>query len=151
MFAQTYTGSVKGLVRDSVHNFVMQAATVSIYKVETGELVSYQLSNGSGKVNFKGLPVGIHLRAVATNVGYDPAKMEFTIPAETGETDLGTLNMHRVIVSLKQVTISGTPPPVQMHGDTLEFNADAFKLDSNAVVEDMLKKNENCLFFKTRL
>ncbi|MCH5600512.1 hypothetical protein [Niabella ginsengisoli] len=28
--------------------------------------------------------------------------------------------------------------PIRMNGDTLEINPDAFKLDSNAVVEDML-------------
>ncbi|MFX4351330.1 hypothetical protein ABTA28_19630, partial [Acinetobacter baumannii] len=30
--------------------------------------------------------------------------------------------------------------PIRMNGDTLEINPDAFKLDSNAVVEDMLMR-----------
>src|SRR5690606_17307603 len=31
-------------------------------------------------------------------------------------------------------------PPVRMKGDTIEFNADAFQLDTNAVVEDLIHK-----------
>lgn len=140
LFAQVNTGSAKGVVRDSVRNFVMQAATISIYKVSTGELISYQLSNNLGRFLFKELPVDVPLHAIATNIGYAPLKREFMIPRETNEIDLNTLNMDRLAVSLKEVIISAPTPPVQMRGDTLEFNADAFKLDSNAVVEDMLKK-----------
>ncbi|PUZ23858.1 hypothetical protein GA0116948_10873 [Chitinophaga costaii] len=138
--AQTHTGIAKGQVKDSVHHYVLPAATVSIYIVATGKLVNFQLSNNFGRVLFNKLPVGVLLRAIATNVGYAPASKEFTIPPESGEIDLDIFPMNRQAVGLQGVTIVGTPPPVQMRGDTLEFNADAFKLDSNAVVEDMLKK-----------
>jgi hypothetical protein len=140
VLGQTVAGTVKGLVRDSTHNFAMPAATVSIYRVETAALVSYQLANNFGRFLFKDLPVGVPLRIIATNIGYASTRRDFMIPMETKEIDLNALNMDRQVLSLKEVTVAGTPPPVQMRGDTLEFNADAFKLDSNAVVGDMLKK-----------
>ncbi|WP_330858626.1 outer membrane beta-barrel protein [Mucilaginibacter sp.] len=133
-------GTAKGLLRDSTHNYVMQATTVSIYKVETGELVSYQLSDNFGRFLFRQLPVDIPLRIIATNIGYGPVKREFRISQSTKTFDLKALNMDRLTVSLKEVVVSGAPPPVQMRGDTLEFNAGAFKLDTNAVVEDMLRR-----------
>ncbi|WP_184547874.1 outer membrane beta-barrel protein [Mucilaginibacter sp. FT3.2] len=136
----TNVGVARGLLRDSLHNYVMQAATISIYKAENGELMSYQLPDNSGRFQFIRLPVGILLRIIATNVGYAPAKREFMIPLKTKEIDLKTLNMDRLTVSLKEVTVSAPPPPIQMRGDTLEFNADAFNLDTNAVVGDMLRK-----------
>jgi len=140
VIAQNNAGTARGVVRDSVHNYAMPSATVSIYRSENGALVSYQLSNNFGKFLFKELPVGVALRIVATNVGYGATKKEFIIREETKEIDLNTLVMERQPLALKEVTIEGAPPPVLMRGDTLEFNADAFKLDSNAVVEDMLKK-----------
>jgi len=133
-------GTATGLLRDSVHNYVMQSATLSVYKVKGDELITYQLSNNFGKFQIKGLPVGIPLRILATHVGYLSTKNEFTISPKTKTIDLKTMNMNRIDLSLKEVTISAAQAPMQMHGDTLEFNASAFKLDSNAVVEELLRK-----------
>ena len=41
---------------------------------------------------------------------------------------------------METVSIVSQRPPVVVNGDTLEFNAEAFKTKPNAVVEDMLKK-----------
>ena len=41
---------------------------------------------------------------------------------------------------LDEVTLLAQRPPVEVNGDTLEFNAESFKTKPNAVVEDMLKK-----------
>jgi hypothetical protein len=41
---------------------------------------------------------------------------------------------------MEEVTVAAQRPPVVVNGDTLEFNAEAFKTKPNAVVEDMLKK-----------
>jgi hypothetical protein len=134
------TGAVTGILRDSVHNYIMQSATMAIYKVAGNELVNYQLTNNFGRFQFKQVPVGIPLRIIATHVGYMSAKKDFIISPKTKTIDLKVLNMERIDLSLKEVTIAAAAPPMQMHGDTLEFNASAFKLDTNAVVEDLLRK-----------
>ncbi|HEY9535714.1 MAG TPA: hypothetical protein VIQ77_14355, partial [Mucilaginibacter sp.] len=133
-------GTVTGLLRDSVHNYVMASATLAIYKVKDNELVSYQLSNNFGKFQFKLMPVGVPLRIVVTHVGYISTKKEFIISPKTKTIDLKTINIQRIDLSLKEVVISAAQAPMQMHGDTLEFNASAFKLDTNAVMEDLLRK-----------
>lgn len=135
-----HVGTITGALRDSAHNYVMQSATLALYKVAGDSLISYQLSNNFGKYEFKNMPVGVLLRIIATNIGYSASKKEFTIPAKLKKIDLQTMNMNRQADYLKEVNISATPPPMQMKGDTLEFNAAAFKLDPNAVVEDMLRK-----------
>jgi hypothetical protein len=133
-------GAITGLIRDSLHNYVMPSATLAIYKVKDNELVSYQLSNNYGKYQFKLMPVGIPLRVVVTHVGYMSGKAEFIISPKTKAIELKTINMDRIDQSLKEVVITATQAPMQMRGDTLEFNASAFKLDTNAVVEDLLRK-----------
>ena len=132
-------GTVVGLMRDSAHNYVMQSATMAIYKQHSNDLVSYQLTNNFGRYQFKDIPVGIPLYVVATHVGYQSIKKEFLISPKTKSIDLKTLNMERIDLSLKEVVIKGQQAPMQMHGDTLEFNASAFKLDTNAVVGDLLR------------
>ena len=133
-------GTVIGLMRDSAHNYVMQATTLAIYKAQGNELVSYQLTNNFGRYQFKEIPVGMPLYIVATHIGYQSLKREFTISPKTKTTDLKTINMHRLDLSLKEVTITAEQAPMQMHGDTLEFNAGAVKLEPNATVGDMLRK-----------
>ncbi|MGF7081125.1 outer membrane beta-barrel protein [Mucilaginibacter sp. UYCu711] len=132
-------GAVIGALRDSVHNYVMQSATVAIYKTHGNELVSYQLTNNFGRYQFKDMPVGVRLYMVATHVGYQSNRKDFLISPKTKNIDLKTMNMERIDLSLKEVVIKGEQAPMQMRGDTLEFNASAFKLDSNAVVGDLLR------------
>lgn len=133
-------GTVIGLMRDSVHNYVMQSATVAVYKLHGNELVGYQLTNNFGRYNLKAIPVGMPLYMIASHVGYQSSRKEFSISSKTKSVDLKTLNMQRIDLSLKEVNITAVQAPMQMHGDTLEFNASAFKLDSNAVVGDLLRK-----------
>jgi hypothetical protein len=133
-------GTVTGMLRDSVHNYILESATLAIYKAKDNELVSYQLTNAFGRYQFKQIPVNVGLRIVITHVGYQSVKKEFAISPKTKSIDLKTINLQRIDFSLKEVVITAAQAPMQMHGDTLEFNASAFKLDSNAVVGDLLRK-----------
>ncbi|WP_316821058.1 outer membrane beta-barrel protein [Pedobacter gandavensis] len=134
-------GIVKGILRDTVHNYVLKSATVSIYKTKDNKLLNYQISNSYGEFNFSKLPVNTPLKIEVSHVGYQFFLKEFTIPVAKKNMDLKTMVINPKDVSLQEVVIS--IPPISMNGDTLEFNASAFKLDSNAVVEDLLRKIPN--------
>lgn len=134
-------GTAKGIVRDTTHNYVLRSATVSIYKGGDSTLLNYQITNNFGEFNFKNLPIGLPLRLEVSYVGYQQLRKSFTIAAGKNEVDLKTLIINPRDITLKDVVIS--VPPISMNGDTLEFNAAAFKLDSNAVVEDLLRKIPN--------
>ncbi|MEO7315904.1 MAG: outer membrane beta-barrel protein [Ginsengibacter sp.] len=135
----TYNGVIKGIVNDSAHNYVLPSASVAVYKTEGNELLSYQLSNNFGEFHFKEMPVGISLKVIVSYSGYKNFSKEFKIPMDKKEIDLKKLVVERSEGTLEEVVVKYIPP-IQMNGDTLEFNADAFKLDSNAVVEDLLRK-----------
>ncbi|MFD2144812.1 hypothetical protein [Mucilaginibacter antarcticus] len=49
------------------------------------------------------------------------------------------MNLTKIDKTLNEVVITADVAPMQMRGDTLEFNAAAFKLDTNAVAEDLLR------------
>ncbi|TCD12550.1 hypothetical protein EZ449_00425 [Pedobacter frigidisoli] len=134
-------GATKGILRDTAHNYVLKSATVSVYKLADSSLVSYQISNNYGEFSFKNLPVGVSLRLDVSHVAYQTLRKKFTIPNDKNFIDLGTLIINPKDNTLDEVTV--TIPPITMNGDTLEFNAAAFKLDSNAVVEDLLRKIPN--------
>lgn len=135
----TYIGTVEGLVKDSTLNYVLSAATISIFKVADKSLIDYQLSDNSGKFFFYKLPVNIPLGLSVSYIGYQNVQTTFLISKETKQFKFKSLNLKKLDNNLKEVIINANPP-MQMKGDTLEFNADVFKLDSNAVVEDLLRK-----------
>jgi hypothetical protein len=137
----TRIGTVKGIARDTAQNYVLKSATVSIYKAVDSAIVSYQVTNNYGEFSFKNLPVNLLLRLEISNVGYAPTSKTFTISGDKNAVDLGTLIVNRRDIMLEDVVIS--VPPMSMNGDTLEFNAAAFKVDTNATVEDMLKQIPN--------
>lgn len=136
----TYVGAIEGVVKDSVHNYILRSATLSVYKAGDDKLISYQLSNNFGKFQFKELPVGVKLNILMSYVGYQVYKKEFVIPADSRVLDLKMLIAERAENNLEEVKIVAQKAPVEMKGDTLVFNADAFKLDTNATVEDLLRK-----------
>jgi len=138
-------GTAKGIVRDTAQNYILKSATVSVYKVADSTLISYQITNNYGEFNFKNLPVNLPLRLEISHVAYATVRKTFTVPAGKNSIDLQTLPVTRRDITLKDVVIS--VPPISMNGDTLEFNAAAFKLDSNAVVEDLLRKIPNIVLW----
>lgn len=135
------SGSVRGVVRDTVHNYVLRSATASVYKAADNSLLSYQITNNRGEFSFNNLPAGLLLKVEISFIGYSNAHQLFTIPADTGFVDLKQIALSPSENTLQEVVV--TVPPVSIKGDTLEFNASAFKLDSNAVVEDLLRKIPN--------
>ncbi|MEO6136950.1 MAG: hypothetical protein ABIP35_17480, partial [Ginsengibacter sp.] len=135
----SYIGKVKGIARDSVYNFSLQSATIAIYKTSDSSLIGYRLSNTVGEFEMEQLPVGISLKIIISNTGYQNFKKEFVIPEGRKMFDFKNVNLSRAENELEAVVIDYVPP-VRMNGDTLEFNAGAFKMDKNAVVEDLLRK-----------
>lgn len=129
-------GTVSGQVKDSVNNHILVSATVAVYAGDSEELLKFQLSNNFGRFAFSHLPIGSPLRIVVSHMGYRPANVAFEITPERNSIELDPVIMDPSAIALQEVLVA--PPPMQMRGDTLEFNAAAFKLDSNAVVEDLL-------------
>lgn len=138
----TWVGAIEGTIRDSVYNFDLQSATLTLYKASDSSLVTYSLADGFGVFHFNELPLDTLLCLTASYVGYKNQNIFIRISKDSKKFVVPTINMDRVPDSLNEVIVKSTAP-IQMNGDTLEFNADAFHLDKNAVVEDLLRKIPN--------
>lgn len=134
-------GTVNGVIRDSLYNHAMKSTTISIYLINEDKLLGYQVSNNLGEFNFRDLPLATGLKLIISNLGYHQVSKKFILSRSTKTLDFKTIYVNQKSNNLEEVVI--TIPPIQMNGDTLEFNAAAFKLDSNAVVQDLMKKIPN--------
>lgn len=130
-FAQT--GIVKGTVKDSLTNVSLESATVSIFKKDSS-LINYQLSDGYGSFQLTKLPLKTDMILNVTYAGFKSYYQALRIDS----TD------HTISVLLtpsfddSNHVVVTAHIPIRMNGDTLEINPAAFKMDPNAVVEDLL-------------
>jgi outer membrane beta-barrel protein len=137
-------GSINGKVKDSIYNFMLTSATIAVYKDRDSSLLQYTLPNNFGEFNVPNLPVNTPLRLIITHVGYKDLVREFTILVEKKELAMGMLYLYQLARDssgnmLEKVVVTAIAP-MRMKGDTLEFNADAFKMDPNATTEDLMRR-----------
>jgi hypothetical protein len=136
---QTAKGSVKGRVKDVEKDYFLTNATVSLFNRDS-TLLSFQITDPYGGFSFGNIQLNQPYYIEVSNVGYALARTSLTAK-NAEEIDLGIVEMKARDIILNEVTIHVSP--ITMNGDTLEINPAAFKLDSNAVLEDMLRKVPN--------
>lgn len=136
-------GNVRGAVKDSSHNFMLIGATVAIYRISDSSIIQFTLTNEFGEFRLSRLPILIPLKFVITYVGYKPFVKEFLHGISNNTTiQMDTIHLHNVAEfnATNEEVIITSIAPMRMRGDTLEFNADAFRLDSNATVEGLMRR-----------
>lgn len=132
-------GTVMGIVKDSANDYVLESVTVLVYKKSDSTLLNYQLTNTSGEFNFQKLPLNVSLLISLTSSGYGSFSKTIKLDSVNASYNFGTIQLGTNFKNLGEIVIEAVLP-IRMNGDTLEINPAAFKLDSNAVVEDMLRK-----------
>lgn len=134
----TAKGVLKGWVKDSVTMMNLPQATIAVYKKADSVLVKYQLNDGRGKFVMNDLPIDTSLNLVVSFIGYRSFVHFFKLTVDKPEIEITPILLNIKTTTLAEVKIG--IPPMQMRGDTLEFNADAYKTASYAVVGDLLTK-----------
>ena len=137
-------GSLTGKAKDSVYNFMLTGATVAVYKDADTSLLQYTLPDNFGAFTVNKLPLDIPLRLIITHVGYKDLLKKFTLSQSRKDMDIGLLYLYQYDSDssgniLDEVIVKSIPP-MRMNGDTVEFNADAFKMDVNATAEDLMRR-----------
>ncbi|MGN7784296.1 carboxypeptidase regulatory-like domain-containing protein [Niabella sp. 22666] len=125
--------TVKGFVKDSVTGVALESATVSIFKKDSS-LINYQLTDAYGGFSIGQLPLNTEVLLNVTYVGFKPYNKPLKLDSSSFNT---TILLTPSFDDSSNVTVTAHIP-IRMNGDTLEINPAAFKMDPNAVVEDLL-------------
>ncbi len=132
-------GVVKGTIKDSTNGFPLQSVTITVFKAADTSLIDFQLTDDEGNFNIQKLPLSMPLVFRATSTGYKTIQKNLLLDSVNRVYDFKSLMLSRGYETLEEVVIQAVLP-IRMNGDTLEINPAAFKMDSSAVVEDMLRK-----------
>ena len=137
--AQKNNGTVRGTLKDSASKQALHDATVSVIRSADSSLISFTLSSNSGFFEIKNIAAGNYFVLVSYQ-GFKTLRRPFSIIASAPVTDLGAVNMVQDYKMLGEVVVKDEVP-IKIKGDTISYNANAFKvLKPNATAEDLLKK-----------
>ncbi|HTR29365.1 MAG TPA: TonB-dependent receptor [Puia sp.] len=126
---------LKGKVVDSLSHRGLASATVSLVRAADSALITFGIADSAGAFRLNAVGRGPFLLS-ASCAGYQPV---WHAVDSAGDADVGKIVLvPRDLLAAAQV--SGRRPPVEINNDTIEFNAENFKTQPNAVVEDMLRK-----------
>lgn len=89
--------------------------------------------NGNFNISLKNGKYITHI----SYMGYEDFYKEITV---SGNLAMGTIKLRPASVLLNDATVVGIRTPIKVMEDTVEYTADTYKTQPNAVVEDLLKR-----------
>ena len=100
-------------------------------------LKTYAITTKTGEFELSKVKPGNYVLKTAF-VGFVPYNQSISITDKTQDIDLGQIQLQSKIMDA--VVVTGQYIPVQLKGDSLEYDPRAFKTGEHAVIEDLLKQ-----------
>ena len=139
-FAQQSGVNVTGSVVEQGSDTPIEQATVRLLNVKDSAMVRGVVSARNGSFTLKNVKKGSYLLHI-TFIGYDPLYQPLQITGKKNPVNVGKLELSDGAIELGEaVVIIGKAPEVTVRNDTVEYNADSYKVTEGSVLEDLLKK-----------
>ena len=128
---------VRGFVFDSTSNSPLAYAHVTLSSIPLIDFPFYTTTNDKGYFEFRRINPGKYVIEI-TFLGFE--KYIDTLQISWGGKNLDTIFLKQSYVSLKEVVVRDKVPQVEQKGDTIVFNASAFRTAPNSTLEDLVLK-----------
>ena len=135
LFGQT---TIKGTLVDDDEE-ALPVVTLMLVTKSDSVLAGFAMTDQTGAFEMKGIAPGEYLLQ-GSLAGKDPLNRLVKVEAGVDVADLGIVQMMAKSTEVGGVEITAEEIPIQIKGDTIEYNADAFKTRPNANVEELLKR-----------
>ncbi len=136
----TQAANINGILLDASDTTALIGASVKLVKAsKDSTLVKGTVTDANGVFDLKGIAAGKYVLKLSY-VGYKDEAKHVTVGADGRGVNLGVIEMTSNSVMLKEAVVVGIKTPITVKEDTVEYNADTYKTQANAVVEDLLKR-----------
>ena len=131
------TASLSGRVTDADTNEALARATVQLYRIgKDTTFVGGSYSNAQGQFTLNGAAGSYMLRI--SFLGYKPVEQHIRLTA--GQTKaLGRISLKPDAMQLKETVVTANVPKMVVRDDTVEYNADAFRVPEGSVIEALVE------------
>ena len=136
MTSAAWAGIVKGTVVDAEGEGLPQA-TLRLLSPADSSFVKGIKSDAMGAFSFADVKSGKYILE-ASYLGYDTSFQNITVGKTT--LQVPTIALRESSIMLNDVVVTGVKTQIKVSEDTVEFNADSYKTQPNAMVEDLLKR-----------
>ena len=136
----SHAAVINGVLVDSQDTTGLIEATVRLLKAsKDSSLVKGTTTDLNGVFNIKGVKAGRYLLRFSY-LGYNDVIKHVTVGEDGRDVNIGVVRMDPNSIMLNEAVVVGVKSPITVKEDTIEFNADTYKTQANAVVEDLLKR-----------
>lgn len=129
---------ISGNVLDSLES-PLTGASIMLMHQQDSLLEGFAIADGNGNFKVTAKSADEYILQI-TFIGYGTFARHITITENEPHIDLGNIILNPDAVVLEGATVTAEFIPILFKGDTVEYNANAFKTKEGAVVEDLLKK-----------
>ncbi|MGL5912905.1 MAG: outer membrane beta-barrel protein [Bacteroidales bacterium] len=136
-FASLHAASVRGTVIDNRTNEPLIAVTVLLTSERDSTERRYTTTGNNGDFNIRNLATQ-NYRVEYSYLGYKKQVTQLKLGSQ--DRNLDTIRLVADALELQEVRVQGTAVRASQRGDTIEFNADAYKVHADANAEDLIKK-----------
>ncbi len=129
--------NITGIVKDLDTKEPLLEAAVKLVTANDSSFVAGTTTDIDGKFSLTGVKAGKYLLTVSY-IGY--ADLEKPVTVGSSNLRLGVLSLKEASHMLGEVSVVAVKTPIKVMEDTVEYNADSYHTQPNAVVEDLLKR-----------
>lgn len=127
---------LKGKVIDQAEKFFLPGAHLQLIHQRDSSRVFNTTTDANGAFSQK-VPRGRYTLKISY-IGYSAAERNVTLVDEVN--DIGIIALSKASALLQEVTIAGEAVIARQKGDTIQFDAQAFKTNPDATAEDLVRK-----------
>ncbi|PSL48220.1 outer membrane receptor protein involved in Fe transport [Chitinophaga niastensis] len=130
--------AVKGNVLDTLNHVKLSHSVIALLHAKDSVLYKFARTDEAGRFELNNLPAGKYVLLISYPAFAD--YVETLTLADTSVVNLNKIMLTQRSRLLQEVVIQQKVAAIKMKGDTTEFNADSYKTQANASVEELLKK-----------
>ena len=134
-------GLIMGKLIDELTEEPVAEANIRILNQKDSVFVTGKASSKDGSFSIP-LKYGNYIIHISY-LGYADVFKEATVTSKNSSLKLGTIQLQNNDILLSEAVITAMAPEIILRGDTVEYNADYYKVPESAVLEDLLKKMPN--------
>lgn len=130
--------SVTGIVRDSLKDEAISYASARLLNAKDSTFVVGAITSNDGRFKIN-TSVGDYILEISY-MGYNRFRKDIKLANKKESLDLGTINLTETDYTLVEAVITASVPDILVKGDTIEYNAEAYKVREDALLQDLVRK-----------
>ena len=130
--------TVRGMVYENQSLDPLEGAQVRLLRPDSTQAAG-ALVGKNGLFTLPGIPSGTYVLKVSF-MGFKDQRFSLTLPRKSGNYRVKDILMREDAKVMAEAVVEGKLAEMTVIDDTVQYNADAYKLQEGAVVEELIKK-----------